>query len=465
MRRFTQTIAPVFVVLLAAALALPGLFGSYQSKVSAFAQNTSRSDTIPKIKRPPRIVKGDAPVNDNCANAIPITSCPFTSTTSNIGASSEQGEPQPCGAIDATIWYSYTTGSASTQVTMSLCNSAPTDTVIAAYKVNGAACDFANFALVGCNDDSSCGDGFQSQLAFTADPNSTYKIQVGGFDGDTGNIVLNFDCAELNCEPIVINGTMGSGSPDFTGIQASGLQTGRLNRNGVGSSCASPKTCAIFDPTGLRAYDAYQIPNESGEDACVTIQLTAPANTVCNLQSNAYLNTYNPGSICTGYLGDPGLSLGVPPTPTSFSVVVPANQTLIVVVHVVNPGETGCPYTVTVLGDLCAGFDACVQDNTNPSRFILVSTQTGKYEFHDCGKGIVFSGTGAVSPAGPPPNCKFSLFDQGPDPKRPDRLVSVNINVCTLVASATIKFGNFSAMIADSNYTNNNCACSTPTGK
>jgi hypothetical protein len=460
MRRRTQTIAPVLVVLLAAALAFPGLFGSYQIKVSAFAQDTSRADAIFRAKRPPRIVQGTpTATNDNCANAIPITSCPFTSTTSNVGATLEAGEPQPCGSIGATLWYSYTSGSKSVAVNVSTCNSAPTDTVLAVYRVTGAACAFAGFVNVACNDDSSCGDGFQSQVAFTAAPNTTYKIQVGGFAGETGNITLNVTCTELNCEPIVINGTIGSGSPGFTGTQFSGLQTGRLNRNGIGSSCASPKSCLIFDTTGLRAFDAYQIPNQSGQNACVTIGLTAPSNVTCNMQSNAYLNTYNPSSICTGYLGDAGLSLGVPPTPTSFSVVVPANQTLIVVVHVVNPGETGCPYTLTIQGDLCAGFNACVQDDTTPGRFILINTQTGKYEYHDCAKGIVLRGTGSVSPANPPSNCKLEIFDSGPDPKVPDRSVLIDVNVCTLVASASVNFGNYGATISDRNYTNNNCVC------
>ena len=87
-------------------------------------------------------------------------------------------------------------------------------------------------------------------------------------------------------------------------MQSSGLQTGRLNRNGIASSCAAPKACSIFDPTGLRAYDAYQLHNDSGQDACVNITLTEAVAGTCNLQSNAYLNTYSPSNICTGYLGD-----------------------------------------------------------------------------------------------------------------------------------------------------------------
>jgi hypothetical protein len=462
MRRSTQKIAPIFVVLLAAALAFPGLFGSFQKKVSAFAQDQSRADVPLRAKGtpPPRIIQGTPPANDNCANAIAVTSCPFSDSKDTGGATNETGEPSStCTTQSNSVWYSYSNPTNASIVTVETCESS-FDTAIMVYRQDGAACAFANFTPVACNDDA-CGTGLQSRLQFTADAGATYKIQIGGFAGATGALVTNIDCEELECDPIVIHGTLGSGSQDFTGVQSSGLQTGRLNRNGIASSCAAPKSCLIFDATGQRAYDAYQIHNDSGEDSCVTIQLSEASNQTCNLQSNAYLNTYNPASICTGYLGDPGLSTGVPPTATNFSVVVPANQTLIVVVHTTNPGESGCPYTLTILGDLCAGFDACVQDTRNPNRFILVSTTTGKYEFHDCSKGVVFSGQGAVSPAGPPPNCKFSLFDSGPDPKRSDRSVFVQINVCTLVASANVFYPatQTNAVLNDTNYTNNNCVC------
>jgi hypothetical protein len=468
MRRSTQIVAPLLLVLLAALVAFPSLFSLHRSPVSAFApQDQSRSDVKAKIKRTagprPLAINGASPANDNCANAVAITNCPFTDVRSNAGATEETGEPAPCGAIAATIWYSYTNSGANPVViNISLCDSVPVDTALAVYKVNGAACDFANFQNIGCNDDSSCGDGFQSQLGFTADPGATYKIQVGGFDGDTGTLTVDVTCQEVLCDNIVINGTIGSGAPGFTGTQFSGLQLGRLNRNGVGSTCAVPKNCDIIDPTGLRAFDAYEIHNDSGEDQCVTINLTAPADVVCNIQSNAYLDTYDPNAICTGYLGDAGLSLGVPPTPTTFSVVVPADKTLIVVAHVVNPGETGCPYTITIQGNLCAGFDACVQDDRTPGRFILVNTVNGKYEFHDCSKGVVLAGTGVVQPAGPPPNCKFFLNDSGPIPKRPDRAVHVEINVCTFAANASVRFPPSSKTpftLLDSNYTNNNCVC------
>lgn len=155
----------------------------------------------------------------------------------------------------------------------------------------------------------------------------------------------------LSCT-FVIHGTLGSGSPDHA--STSGNQLGRLNRNGVVSSCAVPKACAIFDLTPGRAYDAYSFTNETGATACVSVSLEVLDQAGCNLQVNAYLGLYDPNNVCVGYLADPGLSSGIPPSPISMSFDVPAGQVFILVVHTTNPGEYGCHYTLMADGDVCS---------------------------------------------------------------------------------------------------------------
>lgn len=149
--------------------------------------------------------------------------------------------------------------------------------------------------------------------------------------------------------PTLITGTLGS-CGDWPAC-TSGEQTGRLNRNGVGSECDVPKMCDIFLTDPGRAYDAYVIPNGSGAIACVTMELTVITQTACNLQANAYLNNYDPLNICDSYLGDPGFSSGTPPSPQSFCVEVPDGGDLVVVVHTTNPGEFGCEYELRLFGD------------------------------------------------------------------------------------------------------------------
>src|SRR5258706_9294650 len=109
-------------------------------------------------------------------------------------------------------------------------------------------------------------------------------IQVGGFQGATGSITTHINSSVFTCPTSTIHGTLGSGSPDHAFI--TGNQTGRLNRNGIASSCATPKTCNIFTATGLRAFDAYTFPNNSGADACVTTNLVVNSATG-NYQVNA----------------------------------------------------------------------------------------------------------------------------------------------------------------------------------
>lgn len=148
--------------------------------------------------------------------------------------------------------------------------------------------------------------------------------------------------------PTLITGTLGSCGdwPSCT----TGLQTGRLNRNGVGSECDVPKMCDIYLTDPGRAYDAYVVPNGSGVTACVASELTVLTQTDCNLQLNTYVDTYDPLNICTGYLGDPGVSSGAPPALTTSCSDVPDGSDLILVVHTTNPGEIDCDYEIRLYG-------------------------------------------------------------------------------------------------------------------
>lgn len=468
--RLTQKLAPLFVIVAAALLVLPVTSRLHQNSASANSQKQvqapvlaqqSTSDVAGKVKKEksqpgkPRVPKGVPPPNDDCADAIAITSCPFDSETDTGGATDETGEPgSTCTAQGNSVWYSYATGANPALVTVQTCNGSSFDTAIMVYKVTGAACAFASFVPVACNDDA-CGDGLQSSVDFTADANSNYKIQVGGFDGDTGNLSVHVDCTVLLCPPVVVNGTLGSGSPDHAGF--SGQQTtNRLFRDGVPSTCAVPKlACPGTFSSGSFTFDAYPFTNQSGSEQCVIVDYDpdTPAGS-CNVNAHAvvYLNNYVPTNVCANYLADVGSSQH-----QSFSFNIPAGATFFIVIAANSPGGVGigCHYKFTVLGNICQQFDYCVQDNNNPNRFIQINSTTGAYKFTDCGKNLTLSGTGGVGSF----FCKTELFDQGPNPKRPDRFVHVLINPCTKVGDATIQFGPNNIVLHDSNITNNTCAC------
>ena len=154
-------------------------------------------------------------------------------------------------------------------------------------------------------------------------------------------VTNSFNCTATSA-PVVVN----MADHQFTGSLGAGdaQQTGRLNRFAVVSTCAAPKSCpSTFSTSGARFYDSYTLTNNSGSSACVTIGYNSGCGT--NAFVVAYSSSFNPASLCTNYLGDPGSS---PVTSIFYEVTVPANGTIVVVVHEVNTGAGCGSYTLTV---------------------------------------------------------------------------------------------------------------------
>ncbi|MBL0153493.1 MAG: HYR domain-containing protein [Chitinophagaceae bacterium] len=107
--------------------------------------------------------------------------------------------------------------------------------------------------------------------------------------------------------------------------------------------CSTESLSVIFTATGSRLYDSYTITNPSSSPVCATIGINSFCAT--NIFCAAYSGSFNPASVCTNYLADPGSSF----TQSGFyEATIPANGTIVVVVHEVNP-STGCSgYTLTV---------------------------------------------------------------------------------------------------------------------
>ena len=460
MKPMKQNFTMLLVLVFAAALALPTMYGSRTKTVEAGVQEQSRADVKAPNKNRlgiPHIPSGAAPANDNCQNAISINACPFTDTKDTTGATDEASEPQSTCTLQAnSVWYTLAAGANRRSVTVDTCGS-DFDTAIMVWEVPTATpCSFASFVPIGCTDDfGGCGDGFQSQLSFTALANTTYKIQIGGFDGETGALTVNVACAELLCDDIVVNGTLGNGDPNFTGPQTSGQQTpARLFRDGIPSTCAAPKACPGPFSAGSFTFDAYTFTNESNATQCVTVQYRP--NIGCNVNAHAitYLGSFSPTNLCLNYLADVGASDDL-----DYSFEVPAGSNFVVVIAANNPGGVGngCAYQFSVVGNICEQFDFCVQADNNANRFIKINSTTGAYEFHDCSKGVVLTGIGTVSTS----FCKITLSDRGPDPKRPDRSVSVLVNPCTMRGDASVRVpGSLTTVtIGDANVLNNTCEC------
>ncbi|MFL5731651.1 MAG: S-layer homology domain-containing protein [Chloroflexia bacterium] len=135
------------------------------------------------------------------------------------------------------------------------------------------------------------------------------------------------------------------GSVTYTGAitNTDSLQTGRVALRAPASFCSTPKSCAGAADSVPRHYRAYNYVNSTNAPQCVSVNLDQACGSNA-IWSVAYLNTFNPASLCTNYLADGGR--GGPNTFYSFTL--PAGATAIIVVNEVS-ADVGCDaYTLRI---------------------------------------------------------------------------------------------------------------------
>jgi hypothetical protein len=152
---------------------------------------------------------------------------------------------------------------------------------------------------------------------------------------------------------VTINSTLDTTAPTSTSIYTAvtGTQTSRLNRNGVISSCASPKAAPpLQDATVGRRFDAYTF--TASASGCTTVTLSTTLNNAANLMYLAVYGNggYIPTAIQTNYLADWGVTTGGLVT-IGFNAT--AGQQFTIVVHEINlGGGIGANYTLNVSGPI-----------------------------------------------------------------------------------------------------------------
>jgi hypothetical protein len=133
---------------------------------------------------------GGGPANDDFRRATEI-SLPFAGSASTAAATLERDEPQPsCGAVDHTVWYGFTPA-ADTRVGLDSFGS-DYDTVLAIY----AGSRLSKLVEVACNDQATemTADFVarnESRVFIWLTAGTTYRIQVGGWQGSSGSLVMN----------------------------------------------------------------------------------------------------------------------------------------------------------------------------------------------------------------------------------------------------------------------------------
>ncbi|MFL6235846.1 MAG: hypothetical protein ACJ76N_22135 [Thermoanaerobaculia bacterium] len=125
-------------------------------------------------------------------------------------------------------------------------------------------------------------------------------------------------------------------------------QVGALVPSGVPDTCQVTAPCVAQGSQPVH-YDLYNlVNNNTAAPTCVTAKLTAACGVqgVTELYLAAYSPTFNPSSICQGYLGSSGMTAINSQVSASFQV--PAGAPFQVVVSLPTGGQ--CEYTLNVTG-------------------------------------------------------------------------------------------------------------------
>lgn len=267
------------------------------------------------------------PSNDSCSGA-PLT---FQGETpySNCGATTDG--PADCSAF-ADVWFVHQ-ATCTGYLTVSLCGSGY-DTYLGVYPYADGTCPPVSGSVIQCEDDDPvC--GYQSQLVLPTNIGETYLIRVGGWNGSTGEGVLNLICGECGYD---------TDCDDLDPCTADTCQSG---------------TC-VHDPVNCDDSDACTDDSCNALEGCVYSPVVCDDFDVCTDDScDPILGcTYTPivcddGDVCTDNTCDPFAGCQYLPTDCDdFDLCT--DDTCVPL--------AGCEYTPV----LCDDFDICTDDSCDP---------------------------------------------------------------------------------------------------
>jgi hypothetical protein len=154
--------------------------------------------------------------------------------------------------------------------------------------------------------------------------------------------------------PVIVQTCTGGADQTIppTTLTASDLtQADRLGRDGQPSGCGG-KACPGGGFPGTKFFKTYNFTNSAAAPACFTVTINAATGVpgVGDIESAAYLNSYNPANLCQNYLGDSGVvGLGTTVGSASYSFTVPAQSNFVVVVNTTGT-TTSSEFSGTVSG-------------------------------------------------------------------------------------------------------------------
>jgi hypothetical protein len=330
-----------------------------------------------------------APANNLCASA---TSYAIGNSVNGSTSNATTDGSATCGASTASpdVWYSFTAPSCGV-VHFDTCGSLY-DTVISLH----TACPGTTGNQLACNDDNgnggnnACGGGLQSGFDVSVTAGTTYKLRVSGFNGLSGNFVLNSfyvnpandDCptATAYAAGSTINGCMGGASNDGSATCGASGTSGdvwfRLVPSTSGllriNTCGSGFDTVLSVHTGCPGTTANQIAcnDDSGAGPCVgTLQSCVDVGVVAG--SAYYIRI-------AGFAGSIGNGLYT----LSSGFITPPNDTCAGVINY----NIGTSITGVNAGAGVEGSATCGSSNSTPDVWYrIVGTCGGLLNINTCG--------------------------------------------------------------------------------
>ncbi|MCH2132993.1 MAG: hypothetical protein MK116_04500 [Phycisphaerales bacterium] len=179
-------------------LTLPaGLAGELSSEIWIGAiASSSGDDTVGVVDDP--ITVFVRPANDDCSNAIPVTSGSLDFTTryaTTDGNAHPECDTEGDGGVTVNdIWFLWTAECTGIG-TISTCDSVDYDSDLVAYTWFG---DCGTRELLGCNDDGVGCDNYTSELTIPVSAGEQYLVRVGGWNGTiSGSGSLSLECTPV----------------------------------------------------------------------------------------------------------------------------------------------------------------------------------------------------------------------------------------------------------------------------
>jgi hypothetical protein len=193
------------------------------------------------------------PVNDDIANATPVTSVPFTATQDSLTATQNANDPSPsCGSPNQfTVWYSFTpTASGAISVTTTAADGNPPTAT--AYSGPPQATATTPLTEVSCS-------GANSGLKLNVTAGTTYYFMLGSFDEPASTFDLDLETIIPPPNDDIANATPVTDLP-FSATQDSLTATADLHdpssSNLACGSGGGPTVWYSYTPTANGTIDA-----------------------------------------------------------------------------------------------------------------------------------------------------------------------------------------------------------------